>query len=395
VDEERSLKICQQVVASSTTNKLFIVTNQGKIQVANEETEQSKEQNSDQENQVQQPSAAGEAGDALSILAHSALLPRDVQIIPVTNNTAVNEQKDQQQTCPKKQQQQQSVGKNDKTPQSGITVQTLINGFIHEQLLLSNNNNEETAKTSNSFIPTQNILQNILTNSSRGNQGRSTSTDASVMPGLPYKLPVGITITPYTDDDNKTTVIQKTDTANDTMAATLPVHSKDQRIHDNSGDSDISSGGDCEEVLTRLPPHITIIPLGSTGSVESHEEMAYQSQEYMTQQMEEASPSGRVRSSSQLTPDEGVGDETPEGIMMLPEDGYRGLGTDEDERTAHECGLKALIPCSKCGSFCHSDCVRYESSINGHLCASCFMGFAYPPGMNQQNHGHAVMYGSM
>lgn len=370
VDEQRSLLICQKAIASSANNKLFVVTDHGKIQRSTEEDARLQEE----------PKESVECNEALSILSHAALLPRDVEIIPVGSSTstttpvsAVCLTKDQERT---KQLQQQHPARNEDKSLSGITVQTLINGFIHEQLVNNNTGETKSSNVMNSFDANQNILQNILTQ----NRGMSkSSSESPVVSCLPYKLPLGITITPF-QEHNQVPVITRseshaTETTPSVISTITSSHLSSHRLspsksghHDNSGDSDISSGTD--EVLTRLPSHITIIPLGS-----SEQDI---SQHMLYQTVEETSPP--YNHSSQLTPDEGVGDE--EGVMMLQENGFHGNEEQvEDERSRHECGLKALIPCSGCGAFCHSACVSMDAHL-GSLCPNCIMRVNYNSAVN-------------
>jgi hypothetical protein len=383
VDEHRSLLICQNAIAKSANNKLFVVTDHGKIQTVEDEESQDEQK---------PPNESVECNDALSILSHAALLPRDVEIIPVCSSTssstaAVCLTKDQE----RKQQQHPVLSRNEDRPLSGITVQTLINGFIHEQLV--NNNSGETSKSSNnnmthSYDPNQNILANILTQNRGTFRNRTSNTESSSVSSLPYKLPNGLTITPYQDSSrNQVPVIIRSEAstheATASVISTSSLHRSKQVIspsktghYDNSGDSDISSGG-TDEVLTRLPPHITIIPLGSSMA-EQQDIPINMTQHVIYQTSGETSPSfNQTRSPSQLTPDEGVGDETPEGLMMLQENGYHGNEEEiEDERSRHECNLKALVPCSGCGAFCHSACITIDPR-NGNLCPNCLMRMNY------------------
>jgi len=286
VDEMGPQPVCQKAIEDS--NRLFFVTNHGRIQQFNQNIDQTNLPLRESNNV---PSSSQTSNNQPLITSTTTKIPltSDVEIIPVASS-----------------------------PSKFTLVQP--DGQRRE---VDFDHSEKT----NNLIDKQNILSSILTSKITKNDYQKSS---EILPILPYKLPNDITITPTftaTTSSNQVPVITRTEQNNTSCnTETSHVWVTGSAISNLSTTAIVSpansSDEDCEGVFTRLPPHITVIPLGPTPETSASEEEADFSM--------------------------------MNGHAKGEEDDQQSPGNMQYECA---CDLKAMIPCANCSALCHQDCI--------------------------------------
>lgn len=191
-----------------------------------------------------------------------------------------------------------------------------------------------------SKIITPQILNNILKKQSIesvSNKNDTCVTDKSSHITLPYKLPEGLSILPCTNKENDS--ISLTNDKNISTPHQVPVITKSESSTHNS--HHLSSSvwtSDCSDQLHRLPPQITVIPISTATDVDGS-----------CEESSNTSCASRENSSGGDSHDGNIFSQ-----YSIPDD--------------CACNLKPLVRCSKCGAFCHADCM--DSST---ICVDCIM----------------------
>lgn len=289
VDEMRSLLICKEAVEKSINNKLFYAQN-GKIRSLNAPVNHG----------VQQGSSTTCNGSNMEFLPEmcdgnqlSQKLFNDVEITPVSSEVKSEPQ---------------NLGDSSKPIE--ITVQDF------------------TGKTETVIKPS--ILSSYLSQRQITSlQDSSKLYDSSHQDqiSLPYKIPNGITITPFTSESSlsQVPVITHGSVTNRQMEA---------------------------QDLVRFPSQITVIPLGVSNKD--------------SLQPIDNTSNGPVRQSN-LSPNQVhqtmICDEVAQHNLMA---GQPGTMLSRNDICA--CDGKAFTPCAACGSFCHSDCIGPS-----RLCVNCLV----------------------
>lgn len=250
-------------------------------------------------------------------------IPRELQIIPVMSNGS--------KSCA------DSPGttstSSDYLNGQGVNVITIKSKLLPPQILT-------------------NILKKQSIDTSKSDSCPPSSVEKSTQLSLPYKLPEGITILPCTNKDASSLSNSSNTTLNQNGTPhQVPVITRSEAVnsHANQSSSHVWTSNSTDQLL-RLPPQITVIPLSSSSSPPTEENGSYDSSN------ESSDSSDNTDSQANMFTQISMSDECA-------------------------CNLKALVPCSKCGAFCHSDCIGLST-----ICASCIMRCnSYVPQMQPSN----------
>ena len=171
----------------------------------------------------------------------------------------------------------------------------------------------------------------------------ASSPDHRVMSSLPFKIPEGIVITPMANNDssniksscNNNQIGLSVSSSVVTNETRGPVITKS--IVTSSTPLDLTA----EQKIPRLPSQITLIPIGPSVTKEEppHDEVVIQ--------------------------------QVPEHDVQNHEDEAIDCSGGQQQQLTNggcECGSKALVMCSSCGAFCHSDCIGPS-----RICVSCLI----------------------
>ena len=307
VDERRSLLICKEAVEKSVNNKLFYAQN-GKIRSLNAP------ENSGVQQQIIATNITCNGSSTLGIIPEiydGNQLPQsvpklfnDVEITPVTNQTS--EHKVQRGATPVE-----------------ITVHDVRN---HSEMTV------KPSILSNYLAQKQQQQQQLNSCRQVPDPNHNHVQQSEQQLSLSYKLPNGITITPFSSENS--------------LTSHVPVITHGSVTNRQAENND----------LVRVPSQITIIPLGALSTVEGSRPVASPSNEQVGHQSSNAPQSSELRQT--MICSEAVHTlmvEHPNTTSMLPQSDICG------------CDGQALTPCAACGSFCHSECIGPSN-----LCYNCF-----------------------
>lgn len=315
VDEIRSLLICKEAVERSVNNKLFYAQN-GKIHtLTNAPANSGVQPINNSSNTCNGSSSIGFI--AADIYGGNGQLPvkasklfNDVEITPVTNEST-------------------------KAPREPTPIEITVQD-IRDQT-------EMTLKPS--------ILSNYLSQKQKNGTPVKDSTvqksydrnvEGDQIP-LPYKLPNGITITPFSSECSMSQV---------------PVIT-----HSSANDS--SRQAQCQD-LVRLPSQITVIPLGIAPEQAASVQIA--SSTPSDEQVTAVHQSVNVQASD-CHPTMICNEVAQHAAMMVGQATTTATtATILNASDLCACDGKAFTPCVACGSFCHADCIGPS-----RLCVNCLV----------------------